>query len=203
MVTIRAPQMIALTEVNGRRFIAEMQTHLRGHFPARVAQMSTSELDAQIVSCLARAERYRLISRRDAYRFLNLAAAYGWGFDNDPALPWMRRYLEDTGVSTPSDRIEALVRHCIHRQQVEAGNVRIREEMALSAMQSAQANADRNSPGLSDLPDHAVNQPDALLRAGVRSAESSHALDMPEAIGNTHPPELAPWTEDTHPLLRR
>jgi hypothetical protein len=113
---LRKAQLVALERHLRAAFITEMCDHLRKHFPACVSAIESRALSRRVEDALAYAGRYGLTTRRDLARYLNLAAAYGWGFDREPGHAWMRRILNDPEVSDPSARLQRLVAECLHRR---------------------------------------------------------------------------------------
>lgn len=204
MRTIRTAQMQALGQRPRDLFIVAMCTHLRTYFPAQAWLLTGAELKDRISACLSRAERYQLRSQRDACRYLSLAAQYGWQFDSDRDLSWMREHLTDCRISSPSDRLDRLVKQCIHRQAVRAANQQLRQDMGLGPQPAA-----AESPGTLGTPgrDSDATRPAeppiaALLHCNRRAAQRSRALsDQVEAI-EPPPSKALPWKYDTPPILR-
>lgn len=130
MLIIRKEQFEALAAAHRDHFVEEMCRHLRDHLPGQVAGVEDAVLRHRVSQAVGRAAGYGLTSRRDCCRYLNVAALYGWEFDRAPENAWMRRYLEDPQVSSPSDRLGLLVDQCIHRMRVEEENRRLAEEFA-------------------------------------------------------------------------
>lgn len=117
MLTIRDAQLALLSATRRQDFVDAMCAHLRRYFPFVTAQLAATELRLKVVDCLAAAQRFGLSSERDICHYLNLAAYYGWRFECDPDLLWMRRVLSDTDGGPPGNRLQALVEECLARQQ--------------------------------------------------------------------------------------
>lgn len=122
MLVIRDIQKQKLGSIRQERFLARAIDHLRTHFPSPLAQIPAPQFEQLLRPVLARAASHGLTTERDVCRYLNLAACYGWNFDRDPALSWMRQYLDDSDVSTPGERLDLLVQECLRRNQVEEHN---------------------------------------------------------------------------------
>jgi hypothetical protein len=119
---IRRAQLAALGRVRLDSFAADCAEVLRAQFPARTKSLSDEDLLEHVHDCIRRANDYGLESERDVQRFVNLAGAFGWDFDQTPEHAWMKGYLTDETVSSPSQRIERLVAESLRRLGLEAKN---------------------------------------------------------------------------------
>ncbi|MEM7151563.1 MAG: hypothetical protein AAF799_01930 [Myxococcota bacterium] len=87
-----------------------MMEHLRKHFPRKVADFDDMGLAEQIHQTLLRAYDHGYTSHADCARYLGLAAALGWSFDDD--IPWVRQSLTD-GASEPTERLAQIHQRAI------------------------------------------------------------------------------------------
>lgn len=131
MLLIRTTQIQALAQLPRRQFIAEMMEHLYRYFPTQAWLLTRDELRSHVEHLLDRAASYRLTSRQQVCRFINLAATYGWTFDSDPDLLWMHDILTDGALVEPGERLNRLVESCLHRQRIEARNLAQRRALGL------------------------------------------------------------------------
>ncbi len=132
MLCIRQTQLQAFALPSRDAFIKEMVIHLRTFFPATAWLLTIDELRDHIGSCINRAGRYQLNSRRQVCRFINLAASYGWNFDSDPQLSWMREILLDTSLAAPGERLDQLMQNCLRRQEIEERNLALRRRLGVA-----------------------------------------------------------------------
>jgi hypothetical protein len=115
MLTIRAEQFRFFQGATVSSEVAAMRAHLRRHFPTHTADLDDPALGARVLAAFQDAAGYGLHGPRDRARYLNLAATYGWGFDQTEAHAWMRRRLLASDNGPPSERLDALVRECLAR----------------------------------------------------------------------------------------
>jgi len=132
MLTIRDSQLQILRQQPREQFVDDMLAHLYSYFPAIAWLLTPDELRYQVNTIIERAAVYQLTSRQQVCRFINLAAAYGWEFDGDPNLLWMRSILTDTSLPQPSERIDRLVQTCLHRQRIEEHNQALHQQLGLA-----------------------------------------------------------------------
>lgn len=130
MLRLSPAQSQAIAAAQSQTAFAQLATHCRTFYPDAVCQLTNEALINQLHSCHSRAQGYGLTSRRDLYRFVNLALSFGWEFDRDTNLPWMRQYLTDPRVDSPAQRLELLVKYAIHRLEVEETNRALRQAFA-------------------------------------------------------------------------
>lgn len=131
MLKISQAQMAALSQQASEQFIADMMNHLRQYFPAMAWLLTADELRAQVIMCIERAVHYQLTSQQQVCRYLNVAGYYGWDFDRNPDLVWMRKILNDTSLIQPGERLDHLVQTCLHRQGIEQHNLALRTQLGL------------------------------------------------------------------------
>lgn len=103
---------------------------MRLTFPEATASLDDGRLEELVAQAQARAESYGLTSDADRARFLNLAAVFGWDFDQDPERGWMQAMLTDPAVSSPSERLRLLAAACVRRLEIEEHNRRLRARFA-------------------------------------------------------------------------
>jgi hypothetical protein len=132
---VSTDQLAQLASDRTRGFEQSLSGSLRAHYPAATVDLSDRELSATISATIARARQYDLQSEADHWRFVNLAAAFGWTFDTDPAFGWMRAMLTDAEVSAPSDRLHLLMDESIRRLRVLEHNARLRAAFATAGHQ--------------------------------------------------------------------
>lgn len=114
-MTIRMPQLHALSEVARAAFIEHRIAALRSDLPDQVAESSDAELRVQIDGCITRTARYGIQSKLDVSRYINIAATLGWKLEDEPEHAWMKSYLCDPSVTSPSQRIDRLLAEIIRR----------------------------------------------------------------------------------------
>lgn len=131
MLKISQVQMDALSQQAREQFIAAMVKHLRTYFPAVAWLLTADELRSEVLNCITHAANYQLTTQQQICRFLNIAAYYGWEFDNNPDLLWMHNILIDTSLTQPGERLDHLVQTCLHRQSIEQHNLALRTQLGL------------------------------------------------------------------------
>jgi hypothetical protein len=193
VLTIRPTQVVALASTVRDRFVRQMCSHLQTHFPGPVACQTPAELEHTIRRCLAAAEGYGLVSERDACRYLNLAAHYGWNFDRDPDLVWMRQRLRDATSGPPSERLESLVAECVRRQAVARANAAMRWRAGVGSSRFGKR-SDRRSRG---------SLAQGLLYTQLDQDTSSQRAQVnPKALGAAHQRPALSWNNDLPPLMQ-
>lgn len=130
MLRLSPAQTQAIAAAQTQTAFAQLAAHCRTYYPDAVCHLTDESLINQLHSCHSRAQSYGLTSRRDLYRFVNLALSFGWEFDRDANLPWMCQYLTDPRVDSPAQRLELLVKYAIHRLEIEESNRALRQEFA-------------------------------------------------------------------------
>lgn len=175
MLTIRDRQLALLSATRRRDFVEAMCTHLRRYFPFLMAPLSDTELRLKVVDCLTAAQRFGLSCERDVCQYLNLAAYYGWRFERDPDLLWMRRVLVDTHGGPPGNRLQALIEECLARQRTA-----LRQRGRMPAPPEVRPLAERRPPLMQGLIYGALD--DAAIRpADAMAAEAAMAGLLMEA----------------------
>lgn len=118
MLVIRDAQM----EVMRRPFqvaqAAAMERHVSAYFPEVYITLGVERLRTAIAWLQRCAAGYGLHGATDTLRLLNLACRYGWGFDCAALPAWVHDSLTDDHISAPRDRLDLLVRRCLHRETV-------------------------------------------------------------------------------------
>lgn len=130
MLRLSPAQIQAIAAAQTQTAFDQLAAHCRTYYPSVVSHLTQEALLAQLHTCHSRAQGYGFNSRRDLYRFVNLALSFGWEFDRDANLPWMRQYLTDPRVDSPAQRLELLVKYAIHRLEVEESNRALRQAFA-------------------------------------------------------------------------
>lgn len=131
MLIIRNAQLQSLSQRPREQFIEDMLSHLYRYFPVVAWLLTPDELRCQVDATIACAAAYQLTSHQQVCRFINLTATYGWQFDKDPDLLWMRNILTDSSLSYPSERLDRLVQTCLHRKYIEEHNRIMRRQLGL------------------------------------------------------------------------
>ncbi|OLS59168.1 hypothetical protein [Pseudomonas putida] len=185
MLLIRDTQLQALAQMPRARFIENMLSHLYTHFPAQAWLLTRDELRDQISELVDRAASYQLTSRQQVCRFINLAATYGWAFDSDPERSWMRDILTDTVLALPGERLDRLMKSCLHRQRVEQRNLAQRRALGLIPNDVSMALKPQEATDFSGLYSY-TNTPPKRLDTDERLVDNpsdhrfSHALSSAE-----------------------
>lgn len=127
MLVLRESQRQALLDVHTAQWIDELCLHVERWFPLAGAGLSTAQLRQQVAQTLERAKQaHGFTSRRDTMRYVNLAGAHGWDFENRPENSWMLQYLHDPGISSPSARLSRLVQRCLADEATARSNQLLR-----------------------------------------------------------------------------
>ena len=129
MLSIRSAQIATLGAVREDSLVTDMTVRLLRQFPGIEPRGGDKRLKETVGSTLDLGRGYGLESRAALWRFLSLAATFGWDFDRLPHLAWMREMLTDADVSTPDERVRLLVDECLHRERVEEHNRRLRTSL--------------------------------------------------------------------------
>jgi hypothetical protein len=137
MLTIRNTQLQRLGQSQRAQFVDAMLVHLYNYFPGVAWLLTPAELRAKVHVTIDRAALYQLTSQQQVCRFINLAATYGWEFDRDPELSWMRSTLIESSLSKAGERLDRLIQICLHRQRIEKQN---------SVVHQALSSVSRNAP---------------------------------------------------------
>jgi hypothetical protein len=116
MLVIREEQVAALRRACARELERALCRHARTHF-ARARELEDAALHDLVAKSVQRAIERGMRSERSLYRFINLVMAYGAEFDADPALAWMRQYLDDADVPDPEERLARLHTAALVRRQ--------------------------------------------------------------------------------------
>lgn len=187
MLIIRSAQLQALAQQAREQFIKDMLGHVYRYFPTPAWLLTPDELRSRVSEAIDRAAGHQLTSRQQVCRFINLAATYGWAFDSDPELTWMRDILTDTGLLNPGERLDRLVNSCLHRQRIEARNLAQRRALGLLADDSPPALEPQLAADFSGLDSYRTTPPGGLegderFKANPSSHRSSLALRSDEAF---------------------
>jgi hypothetical protein len=82
--------------------------HLRRFFPRRCAALGPGGVRALVRAGIERAAAHGVHAERDVCKYIDLMAMLGRDFEDDPALPWARRILEDPSAIGAAARVDAL-----------------------------------------------------------------------------------------------
>lgn len=210
MLTIRNTQLQTLGQRFREEFIDGMLAHLYSYFPAVAWLLTQGELRSRVNLIIERAAVYQLTSQQQVCRFINLAATYGWEFDGDPDLLWMRSILIDTSLTQPGERLDRLVQTCLHRQGIEEHNRALQRQLGLSPVEAPSTPEPNLAVDYSGQNHYANTQPTAanteeiIIRnpLGFHLSRSLwHSLDaMPAARPSLASPA---WVNDASALLRQ
>lgn len=185
MLLIRDAQRLALAQVPRELFIRNMLSHLYTFFPAQAWLLTRDELRDQVSELVDRAASYQLTSRQQVCRFINLAATYGWAFDTDPELSWMRDILTNTTLALPGDRLDRLVKSCLHRLRIEQRNLAQRRALGLIPSDASMALKPQDATDFSGFDSYTNTppkglEPDETLMGNTPDHRFSHALSSDE-----------------------
>lgn len=132
MLKIRPEQKVVFKHALRQESVSKLATQLRKFFADELVGLSDTDLYRHIDLALDQAEAFGLISKRRVSQFMNLCVTYGWDFLERAENQWMQlRYLENTAISNPADRIDLLVDQCLWRMEVEEHNENVRANLGL------------------------------------------------------------------------
>ncbi|NRR30246.1 hypothetical protein HSX11_08600 [Oxalobacteraceae bacterium] len=209
MLTIRRSQLRAMGCFAHTQYVDAMVAHLYDYFPALAWPLTRSEVGGLVHAAIEHAAAYGLTTQQQVCRFINLGAAYGWQFDSDPNLPWMRAILTDTSLAQPAERLDRLIQTCLYRQRIEAHNRALRQLLGLESAVASDVSETSSPTEYCGLDSYGNTVPglasfdEALMRNRLRSDlsfslwHSVEAAFTPRASGET-----PPWTGETAALLR-
>lgn len=170
MLIIRHAQLQVMAQPSRKQFTEEMLSHLYLYFPTQAWLLTREELRIQVSGLIDRAAHYQLTSRQQVCRFINLAATYGWAFDSDPDLLWMHTILTDTGLAHPGERLDRLVKSCVHRQGVEQRNLAQRRVLGLIPNDAPRVFEPQDATDYSGLDSYTNTPPGGLEREELLKA---------------------------------
>ena len=84
MLAFRADQIEAFTAERHAEYLTRLVTHLRAHFPDRLAAQTDEQVRAHGLDCLARAAGYGLTHEQAVASYAQLPLVLGDGFESDP-----------------------------------------------------------------------------------------------------------------------
>lgn len=171
MLYLSQQQVDALAATQWQTAVRLAAEHCRMYFQEVAAQLTDEELLQHLNRSLIRARTYGFVSERDVYRFLNLALEFGWDFDTEIRYIWMRKRLLDTRLATPSERLEWLVKRCIHRQKIEEENL-----AKLKAFAPSEVPVDIYDPKIRDTTDYEPVESILLFESYLPANESEVLL---------------------------
>lgn len=192
MLVIRRPQLQRLGYLSREQFVDEMTGHVYRYFPDLAWSLTLDELRNCLGTTIRRADAYGFTSRQQLCRFINLAATYGWEFDTDADLEWMRTILTDGALTNPSERLNRLIDVCMHRQRIEEHNQQLRQQLGLAHSAAASAPALETSSDYAGQRQYVTTQTSAAITEEIVARNPlayhrSHSLWFsPEAASTTH-----------------
>ena len=107
-LVIREAQLEAFAGAVDAGLHRRLAAHLRDHFPDDCAELGEEGLGEVVEQGVERAAAHGFEVERDVALYLGLVFVLGPEFDEDPALPWARRVLEDPRLETAGARMDAL-----------------------------------------------------------------------------------------------
>jgi hypothetical protein len=110
MLTIRREQRLAFAQPMLRNFEERALAHLRETIPEDYARVGDEAARQSIHTALHESKQYGFTTEFEVLTYLNLMYLLGFEFDQDPALPWVRRILTDERLGA-SAKIARLLRH--------------------------------------------------------------------------------------------
>jgi hypothetical protein len=124
---IRHEQLDAIDDALRAELVDELVAHLRRYFAEAMAPFDDDAARDHVRAMLRRARGHGLGSAADLRRFLNLAASFGWSFDQDQA--WIGEYLHDEAVPTPSERLGRVKSRLLRDLHMHQSNNRARQHL--------------------------------------------------------------------------
>jgi hypothetical protein len=101
--------MAALNEKKRRDFSERMVEHLQKTFPDQAESLGAAGLRAEVQYGMEAADRYQMVSEREAARYIELMFYLGRDFDTSPQTPWAAAILKDR-YSNAANRLRRLSR---------------------------------------------------------------------------------------------
>lgn len=101
MLTIRQEQLAVFSQAEVQKFEDWVLVHLKKFFPGECAAAGDQRLREMIQHGITRSSAYRITSRRDVAKYVDLMIVFGRDFDVDRRLPWAARILRrktDSGL---------------------------------------------------------------------------------------------------------
>ncbi|MCH9681628.1 MAG: hypothetical protein K0V04_09355 [Deltaproteobacteria bacterium] len=99
--------------------------HLRQAFGPGLAELDDGVLRPRVEQTVLRAHGLGLRAPLDELRFLNLAASFGWQFDQDT--PWVGPMLRDGSIPEPSERLRRVKARFVRQLQLAQHNFQVRQ----------------------------------------------------------------------------
>jgi hypothetical protein len=94
-LVIRNAQLAVFARARLEEFRQRAVAHVKAAFAARAEELGHAGVEASVETALHRCETYRLASRRDVLRYLNLMYTLGFDFDQDEGHPWAGETLRN------------------------------------------------------------------------------------------------------------
>jgi hypothetical protein len=109
MLIIHKEQMAMLKDKEHQKFVERMKDHLQDIFPDQTESLGEAGLHKEIYHGMETAEKYRMVSEREAARYIELMFYLGRDFDTSPKTPWAASILKDP-FSSAANRLRRLSR---------------------------------------------------------------------------------------------
>ena len=109
MLIIHKEQMTMLKDKERQKFVERMKDHLQNIFPDQTESLGEAGLHEEIYHGMETAEKYRMVSEREAARYIELMFYLGRDFDTSPKTPWAASILKDP-FSSAANRLRRLSR---------------------------------------------------------------------------------------------
>lgn len=106
LLSIRAAQMAAFSQMEVRKFEDWMCTHATKFFPQQCAALGEPQLRELIQYGIARAAAHKITSKRDVCKFIDLMIVFGRDFDTEPRHAWAAEILARN--NEPASKIRGL-----------------------------------------------------------------------------------------------
>ncbi|MFN7997632.1 MAG: hypothetical protein U0Q18_28700 [Bryobacteraceae bacterium] len=106
MLTIRREQLDIFSKLDVENFEQWVLTHLKKFFPAQCAAQDDRRTVDMIRTGIRRAGIYRIVSKPDVCKYIDLMMVFGPDFDQDRRYPWASEILARD--LPPAQRIQQL-----------------------------------------------------------------------------------------------
>ena len=114
MLTIRSVQMDAIAEALSQKFVESLIGHVREHFP-EWSEVTDDEVHKFVSGVVLQAGHYRLRSRADIGRFLNLCLMFGEHWQENEKTRWLHDFMTHPCSDNPSQRLAQLSIKALYR----------------------------------------------------------------------------------------
>lgn len=131
MLTIRRAQIQVFREAMLACVLADLEAHVRRHFPA-VADKAETSLLRLLHAVVDRALDLGLETPEHLCRYVNLAAALGWDFDTAAEHAWLVELLRDASIPSVSHRLRLVGEEVERRLRLEESKLASEETFRAS-----------------------------------------------------------------------